>query len=447
MKIRIAYLIIACLLCFGWLYAQEETSEIEQLKAKTSSLESTVAKLSRFKVTGFIQTQYQYAQWGVDGYNFKLQNRQNSVELAENQDFGRFGLRRARLKVTYDEGLVQVVFQPDFSFSGVSVKDASVAVRDPFFGTNSIKMGLFARPFGHETAYSSSLRESPERTRMTQTLFPDDRDIGVMLTLQPAKTSPLHPLKLEGGLFVGNGIGPQVSRRMDFIGHLTMTQSHGQDVVFSMGVSAYLGGVLQNDASVYIMKDGYFQLREQPIKDNINRYAKRQYIGADAQLKWITVLGLTHLRAEYVFGEHAFPGGVYAKLNSLRTGPVFMRQLNGGYIVLAHDIGRSPATLVVKYDWYDPNTAVEGDDIAKDTMNNMQEKTGSGDIKKSTIGLGLLYHFNPSLKLTAYYDIVKTETTIHLKDVKNGSTGKLTEYGYENRRKENVFTLRLQYKF
>jgi phosphate-selective porin len=61
--------------------------------------------------------------------------------------------------------------------------------------------------------------------------------------------------------------------------------------------------------------------------------------------------------------------------------------------------------------------------------------------------LGIYWRINPALRLTAYYDIVRNETTENLKDQKNDK-GVITSYGYEGSdRKADVFTLRLQYKF
>ena len=447
MKVKVLFIVCTCFLCCGMLLAQDDLSEMERLNARVSALEKTAEKLSKLKVTGFIQAQYQYAQWGADGYNFRLQNRLNSVESANNQGYGRFGLRRGRIKFTYEDGLMQAVYQPNLTQSGISIKDVYFAIKDPVFGTNQLKIGIFDRPFGHEIAYSSATNESNERSRIIQTLFPDESDMGFMVTLQPPKSSPLNILKMEGGLFAGNGVSPQISSRMDFIGRLSMTLPLEQGVVFGLGASGYFGGVLQNDESVYIMKDGFFQLREAPTKDNIIQYAKRQYIGVDAQLRMTTSLGSTNIRAEYITGEHPFPGGTNAKLTALRTGPVYMRQLSGGYVVFEQNVGHTPFTFVAKYDWLDPNTEIAGNDIAKAPSNNAQVKTGSGDIARWTTGFGLVWHIHPSTRLTAYYDIVKTETTENLKDVRNESSGKITVYGYENRRKENVFTLRLQYRF
>ena len=102
MKRKILFIVCTCLLCTGMLKAQD-LSEMEELEARTSVLEGSVEKLSRFKVSGYIQMQYQNAQWGADGYNFKLQNRLNSVESADNESYGRMGIRRGRIKFTYDD--------------------------------------------------------------------------------------------------------------------------------------------------------------------------------------------------------------------------------------------------------------------------------------------------------------------------------------------------------
>ena len=456
MKIKLQGVAL-CFICLfsGGLKAQDgEFTDVEILQQKTDALENAVQKLQKFKVSGYIQTQYQWAEVDADGNNFKLANRANAYETKELESFSRFGIRRGRFKLTYEDGIASGVAQLDITDKGISsdrntvvFKDLYLNVKDPWFGTNSFKTGIFDRPFGHEVAYSSSQRESPERARVVQSLFPDERDLGAMLTLQAAKTSPWNFLKLEAGLFAGNGIKPQITSRMDFIGHLSATKQIGDDMSISGGVSAYLGGVFQNDESVFVMKDKKF-VEDSNSADNIGKYAKRQYIGFDAQLRMMTAAGLTQLRGEYIFGEH--PGnsaGAYefkfniASGNALpMTGPVYMRKIAGGYVILTQDLGTTPFTAVLKYDWYNPNTEVSGNDIGV-----ADSGTGAKDIIMSNIGIGLLWRINPALKLTAYYDIVKNETTDKLPDTKDD--GKITRYGWEGDRKDNVFTLRLQYKF
>jgi hypothetical protein len=56
--------------------------------------------------------------------------------------------------------------------------------------------GFFARPFGFEVNLGSSYRETPERGRMSQTLMPGERDLGVMFFLSRKKDHKLYHLKL-----------------------------------------------------------------------------------------------------------------------------------------------------------------------------------------------------------------------------------------------------------
>ena len=448
----------------GFAQMQEpELSDLEVLDQKVSVLQSAVTALQKFKVSGYIQTQYQYGEAAADGNNFKLTKRANSYESSAYypgsteykglDGFSRFGIRRGRFKLTYEEGIASGVAQIDITEKGINdaavpgrnavmFKDLYLNIKDPWFGTNAFKAGLFDRPFGHEIAYSSSLRESPERSRIFQTLFPDERDLGAMFTLQPAKTSVWNILKLEAGLFAGNGIKPQIDSHMDFIGHFSVNKIIGSDMSISGGVSLYYGGVLQTDSSTFIMRDNKFEL-ESKVRNNIGKLATRQYIGFDIQYNIMTSAGLTQLRAEYISGKH--PGnasGAYSfGLNDIQSGPVYMRNISGGYVIFVQDLGQFPLSAILKYDWYNPNIDVSGDNIAA-----ADSRTTTGDIAMSNTGIGLMWRINPALKLTAYYDIVSNETTTQLKDTKDENDN-ITRYGYEGNRPDNVFTLRLQYKF
>ena len=94
---------------------------------------------------------------------------------------------------------------------------------------------------------------------------------------------------------------------------------------------------------------------------------------------------------------------------------------------------QSPFQAIVKYDWYDPNTEIEGDAIGKAVTSNAV-KTNATDLKFSTLGLGLAYRWDANVKLTAYYDLVSNETSANLS-------------GYTKDVKDNVFTIRMQVKF
>jgi len=447
----IKHLLIASLLLVGSsMVKAQDLSEKEELDSKISTLENAVRLLQKFKVSGYIQAQYQYAQTDADGNNFKLAKGRNAYEAAELSGFGRFGIRRGRIKFTYEEGIASGVVQIDVTDKGIDdngrnvvmFKDVYMQIKDPWTKTNLIKVGIFDRPFGYEIAYSSSRRESPERARIFQTLFPDERDMGVAITLQPAASSPLKIFKLEAGLFAGNGIKPQISNKMDFIGHLTVTKQVGFNTVISGGVSAYLGGILHTgNPEIYEMTNNQWTMQSD-AQSNIGKYAKRQYIGLDIQIHTMTPVGLTQLRGEYIFGEHAqnAAGSWNYKFTAIQSGPIYLRKINGGYVMFTQDLGTSPFTAALKYDWYNPNREISGNDIGATSA------TGVNDITKSNIGLGLYWRVNPALRLTAYYDIVGNETTNQLSDTKDDS-GKITAYGWGEKRKADLFTLRLQYKF
>ncbi|MDR1730040.1 MAG: OprO/OprP family phosphate-selective porin [Prevotellaceae bacterium] len=417
--------IIALLGYFGLLAAnaqEVELTPVEQLEQKTGFLESAVTKLQKFKVSGYIQAQYQYAEI-EDDFNRKVGEKPNVWEIENADGISRFGVRRGRIKFTYDEKWAQGVFQLDITEKGVLFKDVYLCARDPWFETNSIKLGIFDRPFGNEISYSSSRRESPERSRIFQKLFPDERDLGAMLTFQGAKDTPWNMFKLEGGLFAGNGVGRlQFDSHMDFIGHLSFAKTIGSEMQVGAGASAYLGGVRMTNDSILGVEDGRFVLES---KDNRGKIAKRQYIGFDAQFSAMWAAGLTQLRAEYIFGKHAGnqKGAFDYKFTALPPDvPTCMRNINGGYVIFTQDLGSLPFTLVAKYDWYNQNTGLSGNEI-----------TGKNDLIYSTFGLGAFWRIDPSLRLTAYYDIVTNEKSENVNEGKDF--------------KDNVFTLRLQYKF
>ena len=100
---------------------------------------------------------------------------------------------------------------------------------------------------------------------------------------------------------------------------------------------------------------------------------------------------------------------------------------------------QSKHAIVVKYDWYDPNTKVSGDDIGKAVLNPHGatfKTTSTQDLKYTTLGLGYIFKLDNNVKFTLYYDMVTNEAT------KNIIAG-----GYWRDLKDNVLTLRVQYKF
>jgi len=302
-------------------------------------------------------------------------------------------------------------------------------ILDPWVNTFAVKGGVFDRPFGYEIAYSSSKLESPERSRITQMLFPDEKDLGGMLTIQAPKTSPWNVLKLEAGLLSGNAINKDYKSKKDFAAHLTYNKAEAT-MKYGFGVSMYSGSVLQTTANVYTMSNGAFVLNN--TATNLSSFADRSYFGIDGQFSIASDLGLSSIRAEFIQGKQPGASGSSSSPNgydptTAAAFDTYIRKFQGGYINFVQDIAGTKHSIVVKYDWYDPNTDISGRQVS------VANKVGKADIAYSTLGLGYLYRLNNNVRLMAYYDIVSNEKT----SIK----------GFINDAKDNLVTVRLQYKF
>ena len=392
-------------------------------QGQISVTESTGRKQSettgKLKISGYIQTQYQS---GEEGASLKI----GTPNENKDESFNRIGVRRGLVKLAYEEGIASGVFQFDITEKGFNIKDVYLSIKDPWTKTSALKAGVFYRPFGYEISYSSSQRESPERSTIFTTLFPGERDLGTAFIFQPTKESLLHFLKIETGLFAGNGIKQETDSRKDFIGHLSANKKL-KKIEIGGGVSYYNGSVFQGTENIYNMKDKLFILDNSD--SNKGKFAKREYIGFDCQLVLKTKLGTTQLKAEYLSGEQ--PGtsdnSTSPNASSLPAHDTYIRHFNGGYVMYVQQLGRLPVSAVLKYDWYDPNIKISGNDIG-------QNNTAKGDIAYNTLGFGMFWNINTSLRLQAYYDINNNEKSENLLD-------------YQKDIKDNVFTLRMQYKF
>ena len=437
--------LVAVILTFAGFsgYAQETSVSSEAadtLNSKIETVKSDLDLLKKLKITGYIQAQWQHTDTAGSVTPFSG----GAFPTASNN---RYMLRRGRIKFAYDNEFSTFVLQLDATEKGLALKDAYVAVRDPWKQFVTLTAGVFNRPFGYEISYSSSNRETPERARIFQTLFPQERDLGAMITLNPMKGTKYDWIKLDAGLFTGNGINPGFDSKKDFIGHLYFAKANKSETVkFGGGISYYNGSVFQG--TKYVYKPGEVIDVTLPglvdsTSTNKNGFAKRSYVGLDGQLTVQSLIGFTTIRAEYLTGTQPVSKGSNVSL-STSTAPAYdtyIRKFNGGYVYLIQNIGQTKNQLVVKYDWYDPNTQVKGSDIMAKSIAGKNTGLGVADIKFTTIGMGWNYRFNSQVKLMAYYEIVKNETTALSAAGTNGSTNTTKNL------KDNVFTLRVQYKF
>jgi hypothetical protein len=153
----------------------EVNDKVSGLTERLATDEADLGKLTKIKISGYIQAQYQYFE--------------SPALLSTTNNY--FSIRRARVKITYEalDG-IKFVLQPDFSPGALSLKDAYVVLNDRWTKTFSLTAGKFNRP-NYEVEYSSSQRELPERSSVIKALYPGERAIGAKLEFNPVNF-PIH---------------------------------------------------------------------------------------------------------------------------------------------------------------------------------------------------------------------------------------------------------------
>jgi hypothetical protein len=438
----ILILLFAACTCPG---SNAQTSDSTIVKS-LGELKKNVDLLNRIKISGLVQFQYQLADTaGIRSYA-------GGDFPGSSQD--RIMVRRGRFKVNYSSGLTQYVVQLQVTEAELNVREVYMVLTDPWKKSFSLTSGVFFRPFGYELDYSDAIRECPERTRLVQILFPGERDLGSMLQYAPG-SGPLKFLNVKAGLFAGNGVAKETDRYKDLIGRVGFNfPVISTPLTISGGISGYYGKQLKDltytkDVAVSAFDTSGNLFTTQVSKkvgactykynEDSGRFTKsdsamaigvqRNYLGADLQVSYdISKLGKLSVRGEYISGTH--PGTASSsKVYSAGNGDLFLRNFSGFYVWIVQNLGKN-AQVYFKYDEYDPNTKVSGDDIGK-----AGSFTGAADMKYTTAGFGGAYSFNTNIKISVWYELVKNEPAPNLKG------------DYNRNLPDNVFTLRLQYRF
>lgn len=426
MKKHISFLL--CMLVLPlFLRAQEaeDSLTIKNLDSRYEFLESLESKLNWLKkihFSGFYQFQYEYG--GKDA----VLNIGNSRTETPGEAFSRFGIRRGRLRFTYSSNLITLIYHIDMTENAIGIRDAFIDLSDPWYRTSFVRVGVFFRPFGHEIAFPSSRRETPERATIFRLLFPQDRDMGAMVLLQAPETSKWRLFRFEGAMIAGNGINRESDSRRDFIGHLTASKDFDY-MSWRLGASYYRGSVFQGNENVFTMRDNVFVLNQS--ESNIGRYAKREYMGIEGEFSYQTAIGRTIVRAEYLWGQQParLESSESPSTSILPWFDTYIRSVDGGYVYFIQHIAKSPLLVVFKYDWYNPNTKVRDDQIGLPGS-----YTSATDLWRNTFGFGTQWEMNNTFSLMAYYEFKNNEKTINIP-------------GFDKNLDDNVLTLRLQCRF
>lgn len=407
---------------------------VDTTKEAGKGLLSIYKKYDHLKIGGYIQPQFQLAA-------------EKGIKSFEGGDFGtqvsnRFMLRRSRLRIDYvhfgqtKEPGVQVVFQFDANERGFTVRDVWGRVFDNKIKLFSFTTGMFARPFGYEINYSSSDRESPERGRMTQLLMKSERDLGAMLSFDPRRNiKGLNKVKIDLAVFNGQGINAtgDFDNSKDLVIRVSAKPIKlNPRVQLSFGASTLQGGLMQNTKYQYYTGalNGIKTTLVDSSAQNLWADAPRKYYGADVQMKIKNKVGYSELRAELAGGQQSASANSSETPISLLSGTdgLHVRNFNGAYFYYIQTLFSPNHQLVLKYDWYDPNTKVAGQEIGAQGSN-----FSAANIKYTTLGMGYVNYLSENIKLVVYYAKVWNEST-QLK-------------GYTSDVKDNVLTLRMQFRF
>ena len=434
LKKKLPLLVVSVLLC-QLIQAQYLMDMVDTTKDMGKSMLSLFNRFDKVRFSGYIQPQFQVAgSKGAKNYS--------GGDFSTNSN-NRFMLRRARIRIDYvhfpkttSGPSLQFVFQFDATERGVNVRDVWGRFFENKFQLFSFTAGLFARPFSYELNLSSGDRETPERGRMSQILMRTERDLGAMISFDPRnKNSKLKFMKVDLGVFNGPGLSSTTDydSHKDLIGRITIKpQRLAKKLTLGAAASILYGGLSQSTKYVYRTMDngGLKNFRVDSAATNLNDIAPRHYYGADMQLKFKNKVGFTELRAEYVTGSQSAsvnssetPGASFAG-----TEGYYIRKFSGAYFYFLQHLGSLHHQLVIKYDWYDPNTQVSKTDIGRPGTN-----INAANIKYSTLGFGYIWHITENAKLVLWYDRILNEKT--------------QLAGYTTDVKDDVFTCRLQFRF
>jgi hypothetical protein len=408
---------------------------VDTTKETGRGLLAVYKKFDHLRIGGYIQPQFQLA--GSKG-----------IKSFEGGDFAaqvsnRFMLRRSRVRIDYvhfgkeNQPGVQIVFQFDANERAFTVRDVWGRIFENKFRMFSFTTGMFARPFGYEVNLSSSDRESPERGRMSQIHMKSERDLGAMVSFDVRKDKhPLKKLRADLGVFNGQGINASgdFDNSKDVIGRISLkpTSIHPK-LLLSAGVSGLSGGLQNNTKYVYTTGTvaGIKRMLVDSSVTNIGTISPRKYIGADLQLKFDNGGSkYTEFRAEVISGTQTGTANNPETPVALLTGQdgFHQRKFNGAYFYLLQNIFNPRHQLLVKYDWYDPNSKVKGKEIGAAGSNFT-----AANIRYNTLGLGYINYLTENVKLVLYYAVVKNEKT--------------SLAGFTSDVDDDVFTCRLQFRF
>ncbi|MEN3002270.1 MAG: porin [Armatimonadota bacterium] len=365
---------------------QREMEEVrlyieEQSQETIPVIQTNLAEVMRFRPSNYIQFQWFDSQ----------ENRANEG----------FALRRFRISQT---NVIDPRTQMRLSFDvAVGAQRINAELRDaqliwdiePTVERVGVQLlaGQQPLPLGYELERSSSEREMPERALYNRTMFAGERGRGAFLRYGLGNNAFVH-----FGLWNSLTFQDPQQISANTFGNLGSTLAYHlgwryYTLSYEFGLSGFFG---QRAGFSYIDPNN-----NQPVQVPATN---RRFVYVDATVLDFLARGLT-LRGELMLGRDRVPttrtvGGV--------TIPRYLRATDilGYQVQLTYQYNYRNA-LTVRYDLFDPDTDRRGDSTR-------------------TWGFAYTYFINPSVRLTAAYEIPDEEGA----EVRN-----------------NQFTVRLQYRY
>ena len=425
----------------------EVNDKVNGLTERLATAESDLSKLTKIKVSGYMQAQYQY------------------FENPAIQPNNYFSLRRARVKFTYEaaDG-VKFVLTPDFLPGNVTLKDAYVVLNDRWSKSFSLWAGKFNR-LNYEVEYSSSQREVAERSLMIRTLYPSERAVGAKLEYNPLNV-PLHlqfaVLNGSDALTIANSAGVNLNNNenrdfdnyKDIMVRATYNLQLGSFGGLDFGAHGYYGSLKSN--ALNTLSSDYTSLEDVQVGDAV----KRNWVGGEFQL-FADILGGLSVKGEYIAGQNASIG--YKSVDAVGTAAAipglanFQNNFAGYYLYFIKNLGKKNQ-FAFRYDYYDPNTDIKGKDVTITKFTSPDETilrnrtSGKSDLATSTFSLALHHYFDDNLRISLNYDIVENEKVsapgLLTEDYTKADGTKMAKgLDYSNVINQNLLTLRIQAKF
>ena len=387
--------LLSLILLYSPMQAQAEKTNEEKINAIKSKVDTLVkdvkllmsifdGKFTHLKFGGYIQPQYQHIE-SAKGYGVSPYNPDDIIK-------DRFYLRRARVKFRYESEFAGFVIETDYNNKGFKITDAYVRLTDPWTKIFTIKAGSFNRPV-YEVEYSSSKRESPERSKITRLLYPGERDLGFSLVVKPKDLFQLDIAAFNNTYeemyhqFIPNfGNYPfyyMISLKKDFL--------LGDKSALTLGVNTRLGNITANTNKVILPENGVdiIDSTSYQVGDGLSR----SWYGVEGQyfLDWLTGVKIA---ASYMWGNNVDQPSEDGSV------PLRMRKFSGWYVYFIKNIGYD-WKAVVKYDTYNPNTAINANDIKE-----------TGDLSVGNLGFGIHNYTFSNFRLTLWYDMYSRQTTV-----------------------------------